>query len=160
MTSTKIKLNEIDFKILQEYLRDSRQSLRQIAKKVGIAVSTVQEHTLRLELAGIIKGHSAIIDYQKLGYEIMSISEVWVSRGKVLEVEKAIAKFPETVAVYDVSGSTDIISIARFKTKDDLNKYIKKVLHLPFVERTNTHLVLAIVKGQIVNPDFEMRKRF
>lgn len=142
----KIKLDEIDFKLIQEYTQDSRRSLRKIAKKIGVAVTTVQEHTRKLERLGIIKGYSAIVDYEKLGYELTSISEVSVSKGKVVEVEETLAKFPETVAVYDVSGSTDIISIARFKTKEQLNKHIKKVLAIPFIEQTNTHLVLATVK--------------
>lgn len=136
----------MDFKLIQEYTEDSRQSLRKMAKKIGVAVTTVQEHTRKLERLGIINGYSAIIDYEKLGYGLTSISEVSVSKGKVVEVEEAMAKIPETVAVYDVSGSTDIISIARFRTKEELNKHIKKVLALPFVEKTNTHLVLATVK--------------
>ena len=142
----KIKLDELDLKLIKEYTTDSRRSLRQIAKKIDAAVSTVQQHTHKLEWRGIIKGYSAIIDYEKLGYELTSISEISVSKGKVVEVEESIAKFPEVVAVYDVSGSADVISIARFKTKEQLNKHIKKVLALPFVEKTNTHLVLATVK--------------
>jgi len=49
-------------------------------------------------------------------------------------------------AVYDVTGESDIIVIARFRTRDELSAFTKELLSTPFVERTNTKLVLTTIK--------------
>ncbi|MCX8191356.1 MAG: Lrp/AsnC family transcriptional regulator [Nitrososphaerales archaeon] len=138
--------DEIDIKILKEYLRDARQSFREIAKKLGLSVGTVLKRTKKLEALGIIKGYSVIIDYEKLGYELTAITEVTVSKGKLLEMEAELAKLPHACAVYDVTGLSDAMVIAKFKSRQELSAFTKKILSMPFVERTNTKVVLTIIK--------------
>jgi len=99
-----------------------------------------------METGGIINGYSATLDYQNLGYELTVITEIIVSKGKLLDVEKEIAKIQNVCAVYDATGATDAIAIAKFKNRKTLSEFTKTVLSLPFVERTNTHVVLTIVK--------------
>jgi len=50
------------------------------------------------------------------------------------------------LAVYDVTGLTDAMVIAKFKSREELSKFTKALLAMPFVERTNTHIVLTTVK--------------
>jgi DNA-binding Lrp family transcriptional regulator len=61
-------------------------------------------------------------------------------------LEKQIAKFPNVCAVYDTTGLTDMTIIAKFKGRAELSNFVKKDLSLPYVERTNTHVVLVTVK--------------
>jgi DNA-binding Lrp family transcriptional regulator len=95
---------------------------------------------------GIIRRYSLILDYEKLGYELTVITEIIVSKGKLLDVEKEIAKIPNVSAMYDVTGASDAIAIAKFKNRKTLSEFTKKILSLPHVERTNTHVVLGVVK--------------
>ncbi len=74
------------------------------------------------------------------------ITEITVSKGKLLEVEREIAKFPSVCTVYDITGLTDAMVIAKFKSREELSKFTKSLLALPYVERTNTHFVLTTVK--------------
>jgi DNA-binding Lrp family transcriptional regulator len=41
---------------------------------------------------------------------------------------------------------TDAIVIAKFKSREELSKFTKTLLAMPFIERTNTHMVLTTVK--------------
>jgi DNA-binding Lrp family transcriptional regulator len=141
-----LTLDKIDYKILRELLIDSRQSYREIAKKVGVSVGTALLRVKRMEKDGVIKGYSAMLDYEKIGYELTVIVEVSVSKGRLIEMEKDIAKLPITCAVYDVTGLTDAIIIAKFQTRETLSNFTKKILAMPYVERTNTHIVLTTVK--------------
>ena len=50
------------------------------------------------------------------------------------------------VSVYDITGEKDIVVVAKFKTRTELNRFIKTVLSVEFIERTNTHIVLNTVK--------------
>lgn len=150
------ELDEIDRKILSELMSDSRLSYREIAKRIGVSVGTVLTRTRRLEQTGIIKGYGAILDFEKLGYELTVITEVTVSKGKLLEMEKEVAKFPVTCAVYDVTGLTDAMIVAKFSSRKELSSFTKALLAMPFVERTNTHVVLTTVKEDFRSPALSM----
>ena len=145
--------DELDKKILKEYLEDSRLSSREIAKKIGISVGTVLARIRKLEKEGIIKNYSVTLDYSKLSYEFTVVTEINVSKGKLVEIEKNIASILGVCAVYDVTGETDAIVIAKFKTRDELSNFTKKLLKMTFIERTNTHVVLSIIKENFnINP--------
>ena len=139
-------MDELDKKILQAYLTDSRISYRQLAHKLGVSTTTVQSRTSKLEKTGVIRGYSAIFDHEKVGYQLTAITEITVAKGKLLELEREVAKIQQVLAVYDVTGLTDALVIAKFKSRDELSKFTKALLAMPFIERTNTHIVLTTVK--------------
>ena len=141
-----MELNETDKKILRNLLDDARFSSRQIAKNVGVSVGTVLSRIKKMEDGGLIKGYSVILDHEKLGYELTVVTEITVSKGRLTEMENEIAKIPNVCGVYDVTGLTDAVIIAKFKSREDLGKFTKQLLALPYIERTNTHVALATVK--------------
>jgi len=145
-------LDELDRMILKELMVDARQSFRDLAKKTQASVVTVSQRVKKMEKAGVIKGYSAQVSHESLGYEITTVTEVTVSKGRVLEVEKEIAKLPHVCAVYDVTGIEDSIVIAKFKNRSELSDFTKAVLVIPHVERTNTHVVLNTPKEDFRNP--------
>jgi DNA-binding Lrp family transcriptional regulator len=141
-----MELNETDKKILQGLLDDARFSSRQIAKNVGVSVGTVLSRIKKMEGEGLIKGYSVILNHEKLGYELTVVTEITVSKGRLVEIEKEIAKIPNVCSVYDVTGLTDAIIIAKFRNREELGQFTKRLLALPYIERTNTHVVLTTVK--------------
>lgn len=142
----RMNIDATDRKILGELIRDCRKSYRAVAKRAGISVGTALARIRRMEKMGIIKGYAAFLDHEKLGYQLTAIAEITVSKGKLLEMEEAIGKFPSTCAVYDVTGLTDALVIAKFHSREELSKFTKSLLAMPFVDRTNTHVVLTTVK--------------
>lgn len=133
-------------KILGRLLGNSRISNREIARKTGLSVGTVLSRIKRLEEWGVIKGFSVLLDHERLGYDLTAITEITVSKGKLLEMERRVAKLPSVCAVYDVTGLTDAIVIAKFRKRSELSAFTKSLLSLPFVERTNTRVVLTTVR--------------
>ncbi|PDM27187.1 AsnC family transcriptional regulator [Candidatus Bathyarchaeota archaeon B24-2] len=139
-------MDELDIKILRELLKNARLSYRAIADKVGVAIGTVISRIKKMEKGNVIMGYSAILNHEELGYELTVITEITVSKGKLVEVEKEVAKIPNVCCVYDITGLTDAIVIAKFKDRKSLSDFTKNLLSLPYVERTNTHVVLTTVK--------------
>jgi DNA-binding Lrp family transcriptional regulator len=99
-----------------------------------------------MERLGIIKGYTVLLDPEKMNYELTVLAEITASKGKLLEMEQAVSKLIGTCAVYDVTGLTDVVVIAKFHGRDELSKFTKSLLAMPFVECTNTHVVLTTVK--------------
>jgi len=141
-----MELDGTDVKILRMLLSDARLSSRQIARKTGVSIGTVLSRMKKMKQTGIIKEYSAIIDHEKLGYELTVVIELTISKGRLLEVAKEIAKVPNVCCVYNVTGLTDAMVIAKFKKREELSSFTKYLLSLPYVERTNTHVVLTTMK--------------
>jgi len=145
----RLAIDDVDRKILNELLRDCRRSYRSIARRAGVSVGTVVSRIRRLERAGLIRGYSVLLDHEKLGYQLTVVAEITVSKGKLLEMEQAIGKLPNTCAVYDVTGSTDALVLAKFHSREELSKFTKSLLGMPFIDRSNTHVVLTTVKEDL-----------
>jgi len=141
-----MQLDETDVKIMKTLTFAARLSSRQIAKQCNVSIGTVLSRIKRMEKDGVIRGYSALLDHEKLGYELTVVSEITVSKGRLLEVENEIARLSNVCCVYDVTGLTDAVIIAKFKSRDELSKFTKRLLAIPYVERTNTHVVLTTIK--------------
>ncbi len=141
-----MRLDETDGKILKTLTLDARLSARQIAKQCNISIGTALARIKKMEEEGVIKGYFASLDQEKLGYELTVVTEITVSKGRLLEMENEIARLPNVCCVYDVTGLTDAFIIAKFKNREELSKFTKRLLALPYVERTNTHVVLTTIK--------------
>ena len=141
-----MNLDKTDVNILKALVKDARLSFRKIAEEIGVSPPTVLTRIERLEGEKIVKAYSANIDHEKLGYDLTAIIEVTATKGKILELEKQLRLFPNVCAVYDITGLTDVIIIAKFRNRRELSNFVKNDLKPPYVERTNTHIALITVK--------------
>ena len=137
---------DIDLNILGILSENSRENFNQIAKTLKKSPVTIKKHIEELEQQGVIKGYGIDIDFEKLGYDIIATIEITVSKGKMIEVETDIAENPNVFGVYDITGDYDALVFARFKTRTELSAMIKKLHSSPYVERTNTHIILNVIK--------------
>ncbi len=141
-----MNLDETDIKILKNLLVDARLSSRQLAHKLGLSTVTVITRIKKLEQKKIITGYSARLNDQLLGYDLTAIIEVTTGKGKMLEVEQKIAENNDICAVYDITGPADVLLIGKFKSRQELSEFVKKLSAVPNVENTVTHMVLNTIK--------------
>ena len=139
-------IDETDRKIIRHLLHDGRASMRQMGTELGLSPTTVASRVARLEKGRVVMGYTGMVDSLTLGYDLTAVTEILVSKGKLIEMEKEIAKLPGVCAVYDVTGEIDGIVVAKFRDREELSKFTKGLLTMPFVERAITHVVLTTVK--------------
>ena len=139
-------LDETDERILKHLLVDARQSARQLAIRLGMSTVTILSRIKKLEKEKIIQGYTAIIDHEKIGYSLTAIIEIIAKNDKVMDIEDEISKFENVCGVYDITGSTDTIIIAKFKERNELSKFVKSLAAIPNVENSITHVVLNTTK--------------
>jgi Lrp/AsnC family transcriptional regulator for asnA, asnC and gidA len=142
-------LDELDVLILERLLKDSRKSLRSIAKEIGTPTSTVHERVRRLVKMGVIKRFTAELDTKVLGMDVTALILVSVEGAYITEVEKALSAFEQVISVYDITGEFDVAVIAKFRSIDELNNFIKAVLKMPHVKRTVTSIAFNVVKEKL-----------
>jgi len=143
MTST---IDDLGIKIIRILQENSRESYRDIANKLGVAEGTVYNRVNKLREEGVIKRFMVNVDFSKLGYDLTVLIGIIVEGGHLPEIEKKISKRGNVSAVYDVTGEYDAIVVAKFKTREELNDFVKKLLAMPHVRRTYTMVVLNVLK--------------
>lgn len=141
-------MDDTDRKILKCLYEDARMPQRQIAERLGISVSTVSVRIKALEDEKVIMSYIPVLDPAKLGYDLLTIIGVRISEGRLVEVEEKLAKDDRILQVFDVTGEWDSMLIARFRSREELNSFVKDMLTQPHIERTNTLLVLNVVKDE------------
>jgi len=139
-------MDKIDEKILKNLLVDARLSARQLSLKLGLSTVTVLSRIKKLEKEKIIKGYTSVLNHEKLGYDLTAVIEIIAKKDKLVQVEDQLSGIENVCAVYDVTGNTDTMIIAKFKGREDLSKFIKNLSAISNVESTITHVVLNTVK--------------
>jgi DNA-binding Lrp family transcriptional regulator len=141
-------MDKLDHNIIIALNTNARKSFRHIAKELKVSLSTISNRVKRLENDGIIERYIPVVNKEKIGYDLTAIINIKLAHGKLIEVQEKISKDNHVSAVYDITGDWDSLIIAHFKDRRDLNSFIKRILSIENVERSNTQLVLNIVKDE------------
>ena len=135
-----------DQQILRLMLDDSRQSARQMSLKLGLSTVTTISRIKKLEEKKIVRGYTVRLAHEMLGYDLTAVIEITTSMGKMLEIENILANHDNVISVYDITGGSDTLLIAKFKERSSLSEFVKYISTIPGVENTVTHIVLNIIK--------------
>lgn len=141
-----MELDDTDRLLIGALMDDGRASMRQIAAEVGVALGTIANRMKRLEEEGVIRGYKVDIDPAKVGWEMTVIVGLRISKGRMMDVQRRIARDERVYAIYDVTGDFDSIVMARVRGTEDLNDLSKGVLTSEGIQRSLTHVVLNTVK--------------
>jgi Lrp/AsnC family leucine-responsive transcriptional regulator len=111
-----IDLDATDTKLIRLLNDNSRTSVTELAREVGMTAPSVNERIKRLEENGVIVGYRVDINPAALGYGLMAIVRMRQLPGKMKELEAQINSIPEIVECDKVTG--DDCYIARLYLKD------------------------------------------
>jgi DNA-binding Lrp family transcriptional regulator len=141
-------MDELDYNILEKLNEDARKSYREMARELKVSLTTISNRIKKMEDEKVIERYIPLINQEKIGYDLTAVINVKISHGKLIEVQEKISKDKHVSGVFDITGDWDSLIIAHFKDRRDLNGFIKGVLAMENVEKTNTQLVLNIVKNE------------
>jgi DNA-binding Lrp family transcriptional regulator len=141
-------MDKLDYTIIKSLNENARKSFRHVAKELKVSLSTISNRVKRLEEDGVIERYVPVVDKEKIGYDLTAVINIKLTHGKLIEVQEKISKDNHVSAVYDITGDWDSLIVAHFKDRRDLNNFIKRILSIDYVERSNTQLVLNIVKDE------------
>ena len=141
-----MEINYKDSELLKHLSKKGKASQRELAEATGFALGTVSNRLKTLEKKNIIRGYTADIDPEKVGFTLTATIHLRITKGKIMSVQNSIAKHPRVFAVYDITGEWDSLVLARFKDREEMDDFIKTILSQKNIERTSSSLVLNNVK--------------
>jgi Lrp/AsnC family leucine-responsive transcriptional regulator len=150
-----MRLDEKDMELLDELQKDCKQSLKKIARKLNMSITTVYDRMKKLEKESVIKGYKAIINpektdntmtafiFAKIEYFNPDSDEPLSQR----EIAKKISMLPGVSDVYIVPGDWDLLIKVRGRSMKDLADFvIDRLRKIKGVGRTFTTDVWITVK--------------
>ena len=136
-------LHDRDRAIITVLQQDGRATISDVAKRVGLAPSTVHERIRRLEQAGVIKGYRAQIDPEALGLFVTALVSVMpLDPRQPDDVPERVSEFPEVEACHSVAGDENYILKVRTKTTSELEDLLRRLREKAEVQ-TRTTIVLS-----------------
>jgi len=127
------KLTENDKEVLRKIIAHAKIPDSKIASDIGISPQAVFKIRTKLEDLGIVKGYIPIIDFKKIGIQVLAIlvirvkSDVWGSYTDDL-VSERISKIPYIISAYRVADSrASHILLIGFRDTSQKETYIAQM---------------------------------
>jgi DNA-binding Lrp family transcriptional regulator len=136
MNNGKTKLKNTEIRVISELLKNGRRSDRQLAKALNVSQPTVTRIRGKLEKDGLIKEHTIIPDFRKLGIELIAfIFGVWspdevAKYSQAERMEKAqrfLSKRPNVIFASSGRGlGMERMMVSLHKDYSDYSEFIRQ----------------------------------
>ncbi|UED67379.1 Lrp/AsnC family transcriptional regulator [Brevibacillus sp. HD3.3A] len=147
-------LDQVDIHILDVLQKDATISNAELARRVSLSPPATHTRVKRLEAEGYINRQVAILDQEKLGFDLLCF--VFISTNihqeKELEtLESALRSMPEVLECHCLTGEYDYLLKVAIKDRKGLDSFIRKLNRLG-ISRLQTNLSLREIKSSTVLP--------
>ena len=143
-------LDITDMKILRELQRDGRLTNVELASRIGLSPPPCLRRVQVLENQGYIAGYRALLDAQKLGFDVQLFAMVGLKSQSETELkafEALIAQWPLVREAYAISGEADFILRCMGSDLAELQDFIIKTLTAaPSVDSVKTTMIMRVSK--------------
>lgn len=124
--------------------RNARESTASLARKLGVARTTVQERIRRLEREGVIAGYTvrAGEDFARQRITAQVLINVDPKSGE--RVVRELEQRPWVRAVYALSGVFDYEVRIEAGSTEELDRSLDAIGRIDGIQRTQTSIVLSV----------------
>ncbi|MCW1873143.1 Lrp/AsnC family transcriptional regulator (plasmid) [Erwinia sp. INIA-01] len=148
-------MDKADCNILAELQKDGRISLTDLAKRVGISLSSCQRRVRSLEQDGVISGYRANLDPARFGLNFSAIVFVTLREGDrqaVSNFENAVKEIPQIIQAQRLFGDPDyLLHVITRDLPDFQQLYDEKLSSLAGVQRLTSTLVMkTVIKDRVL----------
>ena len=149
-------LSKADRRILAELQTDSRQTMQELADRVGMSSSAVWRRVKSLEESGVIERYAAIVNARKSGFGLASMVHVSLARHEQANVDhfiREVLRHPEVLECFATSGEADFHLRVVVEDIDAYNEFLDDfIFKLPGVSQVRSNIVLKEIKADTALP--------
>lgn len=146
-----MKLDAIDKKILEMLQADSKRTHKQLSNTLGLSVTAVYERIRKLEREGVISKYVAILNPSEAGRSFTAFCQIKLvqhTKGNVVRFESQVAKLPEVLECFNISGEYDYILKVMVRDMEAYREFmLNKLTALDHIGSTQSTFVISGVKN-------------
>jgi len=137
-----VKIDNLNWKILESLQNNARISFADIGRKVGLTPPAVAERVKKMEDLEILEGYTAKVSHAKTGYQLKAIITLRAFMGKLIPFLAVVVNFEEVINCYRITGNENIVMEVVLKDQFHLEKFIDRLIQYG---ETRTHIILSNV---------------
>jgi DNA-binding Lrp family transcriptional regulator len=137
-------VDTIDRQIVECLLTDGRATYADIGDQVGLSAPAAKRRVDRLLATGAIRGFTALVDPQALGWTTEAYVEVFC-RGNIspTDLRRAWENVPEVVGASTITGAADALLHVLARDVRHLEEALERVRDHTSVDHTESVIVLS-----------------
>jgi Lrp/AsnC family transcriptional regulator, leucine-responsive regulatory protein len=141
-------MDAIDSKALAALMKNARTSWAVLGEELGLSAPAAAERVHKMEEAGTIRGYTAIVEPEAVGYPLTAFVAVSLaSNAQRAKFLAGIERIPEILECHHVTGDDDYLLKVRCKGTVDLDRLLNEDLKTSLgVGRSRTTIVLRTSK--------------
>lgn len=149
-------VDELDEAILNILQQEGRISNVELASRVNLSPPAVHARLKRLEQQGLIRQYVALLDRERIGYDMLcfiNISLQLHQRENVENFKKMVLQMPQILECHHLTGEYDYLLKVVVRHRKDLEQFVvNELTPIPGIARIHTSLVLSEIKSTTALP--------
>lgn len=145
LPQSKMILDQKDHKIIEQLRKNSRQSIRDLAKKLKLRPSTVHVRIQRLVKQNIIEKFTLKLNNKAAGENFIVF--MFIATEKI--IPNMAFNDNHIREVFGITGEYDLLLKLKFKDIDEFNEFILKFRKTYGLKKTLTQIVTTTIKEEI-----------
>lgn len=138
-----MRITAADELLLSQLRENARASTADIARKLGLSRTTVQNRIARLEQQGVIRGYTVRVDDELERDRIRAHILITLRPKQMNAVVKSLQAMHEVRVLYSISGGHDLIALAVTSSVGEMDVLTDRIGAIDGVERTNSSIILS-----------------
>lgn len=136
-------MRDTDQKLIALLKANAREPTAALARKLGLARSTVQERLARLEKDGTIKGYTVRLADDREARRLRAIVMISADPKQADRAGAELRKMTEVRSLHAVAGAYDMIAVVEAETTARLDAALDRIGRAHGVARTVSSIVLS-----------------
>jgi DNA-binding Lrp family transcriptional regulator len=137
------QMRDTDARLLALLKANAREPTASLARKLGLARSTVQERIARLEREGAIKGYTVRLSDEAESRRLRAIVMITADPKQADRVSGELKRIADVRALSAVSGAYDMIAIVEADTTARMDAVLDRIGKATGVARTVSSIILS-----------------
>ena len=133
-----------DRQLLDLLRANARESVAELARKLGVARTTVQERLRRLEASGAIAGYTVRLGQTAERPALTAHVLLEVNPKRADGVIRELKALPLIRGLYALSGAFDYLAIIETGSTHEMDGILDRIGRLDGVAKTETSIVLSV----------------
>ena len=158
---TAAQLDETDILLIKVLQKDSRKSLKELARLTDISVPTARARIDRLVNLGVIRQFTVAIDPQKLLGGVTAFINLKAKLAEIDAIKSALSQMEEVVGLYVTTGECDLVVKVCVQDARMLEEFIlRKLNKVAGIEGARSGVVVETAKeeyGPYIRPGFGIK---
>ena len=149
-------LDELDRQLLEELQEDGRVSNAELARRLNLSPPATYARIRKLEEQGIIRKYVALLDRDRLGYDLLCFVHIRMHMHELNARESFqdhVQTLPEVLECHHLTGQFDYVLKVALSNRRELQDFIRhKLVPLKGVAQITTSILLEEVKSTTTLP--------